>query len=210
MARTAEVAEAEPQTLDIDPRIDLCKPIWAQSQQLWLQDEAEESATSILEALKPHLTQDDDPALWASVLKNVLLDIHTRDEEDHVPIKRFLKIGCCSHWFRPHQARWTAAGGFAWPTGWHGVSGYSSRGLPELDWSALFEAADRTWRPVEKFSGKDRLEVRVSIPARSARHLQAAIHTLWTPMNEKVFYGFRKKNALWKLAARSDFYMDTP
>ena len=29
-------------------------------------------------------------------------------------------------------------------------------------------------------------------------------------MNEKVFYGFRKKNALWKLAARSDFYMDTP
>jgi len=59
---------SENSSLDLDPRIDLTKPIWSQSEQLRVQDEADESATAILEVLKPHLTKDDDPALWGCVL----------------------------------------------------------------------------------------------------------------------------------------------
>jgi len=206
------ITDAKPKfsdlSLDVDPRIDLTKPIWNQAQHLRAADDAEECAEIIVQTLKSQFTKDDDAGLWACVLRAVLSDINIRDGEGDVPPKRFIKIGCCSHWFRPHQSRWTVAGGFAWPSGWHGISGFSAHGLPELDWALLFEGIDGSWMPVKKFSGKERLEVRVSIPARSARHPQAAIHTLWSPMNHRVFYGFRRKEAEWKLAARSDFYSD--
>jgi hypothetical protein len=192
--------------LDLDPRIDLTAPIYEQAEKLRALDDANKSASAMFESIKPHLVADDDPALWRLVLYTVLLDIQGSNESNKHQERRFLKIGSCSHWFRPHQARWTAAGGFAWPSGWHGVSGYSHLGLPELDWSVLFEHAGGQWKSERKYSGKTRLEIRVSIPARTAKHAQAAIHTLWSPSNQKVFYGFRKKEDNWKLVARSEFY----
>jgi hypothetical protein len=194
--------------LDIDPRIDLTKPIWEQATKLSAIDEVDEQAELILEHLKPHFTASDDPFLWLEVLRSTLTDFKALEANDELPAKRFLKIGCCSHWFRPHQARWTAAGGFAWPSGWHGISGFSYEGLPELDWEVLFEKTLTSWVPPQKYSGKDRLEIKISVPARSARHAQAAIHTLWSPPKNKVFYGFRKKDERWKLVARSDFYSE--
>lgn len=192
--------------LELDPRLNLTKPIYEQFERFRAGDAADESAAAMLSAIEPHFTADDEPGAWKLTLRTVLLDIATQDSMESLPEKQFVRIGCCSHWFRPHQSRWTAAGGFAWPSGWHGVSGWSRRGLPEFDWDVLFEKVGLAWEPVMKFSGKQRLEVRVSVPARTARHAQAAIHTLWTPMNHRVLYGMRKRDDQWKLAARSDFY----
>jgi hypothetical protein len=196
----------DPVLLDIDPRIDLTKPIYEQAQRLWAIDQIEESAAVLMESIGPHLTAEDDAAIWQEVLRTVLMDIETLGAASELPEKKFIKIGLCSHWMRPHKSRWTAAGGFAWPSGWHGVSGFSRLGLPELDWSVVFETAGEGWQKAAKFSGKRRLEVRVAVPARTARHPQAAIHTLWSPSNQRTFYGFRQKDESWKLAARSDFY----
>jgi hypothetical protein len=194
--------------LNLDPRIDLTGPIYEQAEKLRVCDAAEESSAAMIESLKPHLTAHDDASLWKFVLQNVLLDADRVDISEKHRTKQFLKIGSCSHWFRPHQTRWTAAGGFAWPSGWHGISGHSVGGLPELDWSVLFEKVAGIWKLVPKYSGKIRSEIRVSIPARTARHAQAAIHTLWSPGNQRVFYGLRKKVDVWKLAARSEFYSE--
>jgi hypothetical protein len=194
--------------LNLDPRIDLTAPIYEQAERLRVLDAAEDSSATMIEVLKTHLTTDDDPTLWKLTLQNVLLDVDRLGISEKHKAKQFLKVGSCSHWFRPHQSRWTAAGGFAWPSGWHGVAGFSNQGLPELDWSVLFEREAGSWRLASKYSGKARSEIRVSVPARTARHAQAAIHTLWSPPNHRVFYGFRKKEDVWKLAARSDFYSE--
>jgi hypothetical protein len=194
--------------LDLDPRIDLTAPIYDQAQKLRAREAAEDSSLALLESLRLNLTADDDPALWVLILRTVLIDAQGSGASNKHQEKQFLKIGVCSHWFRPHQSRWTAAGGFAWPSGWHGVAGHSPRGLPELDWAALFERVGGGWTARQKYCGKARYEIRVSIPARTARHAQAAIHTLWSPPNQRVFYGFRKKEDDWKLAARSEFYAE--
>jgi len=165
-------------------------------------------ADHFLDTVKPHLTSDDDPLLWELVWKTLVAEASALTSLEKLPTKQFLKIGCCSHWFRPHQSRWTANGGFAWPSGWHNVAGFSHRGLPELDWSVLYENVGGVWQSVEKFGGKDRLEIRVSIPARTARHNQAAIHSQWMPQNQLIFFGFRKEDDKWSLAARLD--LDSP
>jgi len=131
----------------------------------------------------------------------------------------FLWIGACSHWWRPHQRRWTAAGGFAWPTGYKGVAGYSD-GLPEFDWSVILSFDGERWKRIDKFSGKKQAILRVAVPARTggsvllhltkksmdefsekrtcrglasrtARHKQAAIHSVWSTSRQPEFYGFR-------------------
>lgn len=155
----------------------------------------------IFSHLAEHLTPDDDPLLWQAVIGEVTCDIHAL-QETHQTEEIFFHIGACSHWFRPHQSRWTDAGGFAWPSGWHGVAGFSHQGLPEFDWSALYEKDGSSWRRISKFSGKHRIEIRVAVPSRSARHQQAAIHSLWMPWNDTIFYGFRKRDVVWGCVAR--------
>jgi hypothetical protein len=134
----------------------------------------------------------------------------------------FLQIGACSHWRRPHQHRWTAAGGFAWPDGylqkyedhtknsWGPIGG----GLPELDWFVLihWNGEEKKWQIVEpKFSGKKKLVFRAAFPTRTGRHQQAAIHTIWIPgtpdqpdKQATKFYGFRKKEQSWECVAASN------
>jgi hypothetical protein len=153
-------------------------------------------ANHFLDTLMPHLTSDDDPLLWELVWETLVAEASALTPLEKLPAKQFLKIGCCSHWFRPHQSRWTAMGGFAWPSGWHNVSGFSKRGLPELDWSVLYENTAGVWQSADKFSGKDRLEIRVSVPARTARHNQAAIHSLWMPGNQPSSLDFAKKKKM--------------
>jgi hypothetical protein len=116
----------------------------------------------------------------------------------------FLHSGACSHWARPHQTRWTVAGGFAWPSGYLSRKGHSLNGLPELDWSVLFRLTDGRWRPVANFQGQQKVVLRAAVPSRTTRHKQAAVDTLWLPSNRTVFYGFRKLDGAWTCVANSD------
>lgn len=167
---------------------------------------------SIFVLVSPYLCRDDDPAFWREVIITVLSDI----ESDALIIKSrkklFLRIGVCSRWLRPHQARWKAAGGFAWPTGYLGAR-HSRQGLPELDWSvvAMWNAVTESWEPTDSFDTKDALVCRIALPARTKRHNQAAIHMVWIPgapgsstAKSVRFYGFRKRVTKWACVASTD------
>ncbi len=141
------------------------------------------------------LTEVDDLALWQVVLDTILSDVRK-------VIGMVVEVGRCSHWLRPHQTRWTADGGFAWPTGYGGTA-YSRSGLPLFDWSVELEWNGEQWQLASLSSAIP--SVRVTVPARTNRHQQAAVHTLWMKGHaERRFYGFRKKSNRWQLTAVSE------
>jgi hypothetical protein len=145
--------------------------------------------------LQDLLDAEDDPALWALVLETILGDAG-RDWGT------VIEIGRCSHWLRPHQTRWTADGGFAWPSG-YGSGGYSRNALPQFDRSVLLRWTGTSWESARTTPGSP--DVRVAIPARTTRHRQAAIHTRWSCIAERTrFYGFRNRRERWELTAVSD------
>jgi hypothetical protein len=159
-------------------------------------------------SITEHLTEDDDPALWDVATKTILTDasLLCQNKQEEV----YSQIGCCRHWIRPHQSRWTADGGFAAPFGYDKTTtGWSFRALPDLDWSVFFRWTGEGWE-LGRTGGRSLL-LRVAIPARTMRHLQAAVHTIWTPRSpsskEKVvqLYGFRKKDGIWQLTAPDAF-----
>jgi len=109
----------------------------------------------------------------------------------------------------PDQSRWTAAGGFALPVGYGDGEGFL-RGLPNLDWSVTLQldriqtgSVSPERAPTKRFDS-----VRLAVPARTARHRQAAVRAIWSrgTLNPRartvVYYGFRKSAEGWKLAAR--------
>jgi len=150
------------------------------------------------------LNSDGDPELWREVLRAAA--------EDASVLKcpsLYVIVGCCSHWSRPHQNRWTAAGGFALPLGYGDGEGYVGA-LPNLDWSVILEF-DRVhcgWVLPPRPPGKGLDSVRLAIPSRTARHRQAAVHAIWSPRTSEtrqkrtVYYGFRKTDGGWRLVAR--------
>lgn len=155
------------------------------------------------------LAPEDDGDFWSAALAVLLHDVETEWGDARSKPEIYAQIGACSHWLRPHQTRWTAAGGFAWPSGYGGF-GYSRLGLPEFDWFVLLrrDADSQSWRPVEKLTGKKRLILRAALPTRTKRHPQAAVHTIWTPGRlagrKKGFsrvYGFRKLEGAWQCVA---------
>ena len=155
-------------------------------------------------SISERLTGDDDPDLWDLATSTILADAEQSDGETDKEV--FAQVGCCSHWIRPHQTRWAADGGFAWPAGYDKtITGHSYSALPALDWSVFFKWSGTAWEHGR--TGGRCLLLRIAIPARTARHLQAAIHTIWTPRSpsskEKIvtLYGFRKKNCDWQLTA---------
>ena len=160
-------------------------------------------------SLAEHLSYDDDSILWDLVVRTILTDaVHAVGDSGQEVVA---KIGCCHHWISPHHPlRWTAGGGFAWPFGYDKTStSWSYRALPELDWSECFVWTGENWKPDR--AGPRCFVLRVAIPARTARHLQAVVHTIWTPGSpsgdEKLVqvYGFRKKNDAWSLTAHDTF-----
>ena len=174
---------------------------------------------SFTQAVLTHLTSEDDEKFWVAAFETLLSDIDALYPDKGKKQEIFLQIGACSHWRRPHQTRWTAAGGFAWPDGyvqkyqdhtknrWGPIGG----GLPELDWFVLvhWNREAKKWEMIEsKFYGKKRLVFRATLPARTGRHKQAAIHTIWTPGTPEQpdkqatrFYGLRKKQQDWECVA---------
>lgn len=155
------------------------------------------------------LSPEDDEEFWLTATAVLLHDVEAKLEERNSKVKVYAQIGACSHWLRPHQMRWTAAGGFAWPTGYGGRR-QSRLGLPEFDWFVLLHRNldSQSWEPVEKITGKKHLIFRAALPTRTSRHPQAAIHTAWIPnrlSGQKEWfprvYGFRKLDGTWQCVA---------
>ena len=165
-------------------------------------------------AIAEHLSEEDDAALWEQVLKTLAEDAAALEITGHSPL--YAEAGRCSHWLRPHQTRWTAAGGFAYPIGYGDGEGFAPgvAGLPGFDWSVRlqFVPASSAWDSLPTSPPKRSGSVRVSVPSRTTRHRQAAVHTLWSPgtldprHKRTVFYGFRNVNGVWELKARSREY----
>src|SRR5215470_7426646 len=67
-----------------------------------------------MDCILERLTAEDDRAAWKAVLSMVSEEFVERYRaEKRKKESWFLRIGACSHWVRPHQSRWIAAGGFA-------------------------------------------------------------------------------------------------
>jgi hypothetical protein len=155
-------------------------------------------------SFRANLTSQDDPALWALIVKTVLADAAHAAADRKVEV--FAKIGCCRHWIAPHSARWPAGGSFALPFGYDKTTTkHFYRAVPDLDWSECLTWTGDKWQPGRGSSRS--LVLWVAVPARTARHTQAAVHTIWTPRSpageDKLvqLYGFRKKDDTWSLAA---------
>ena len=179
----------------------------------------EELKQRFLQEALPRLSAEDDANFWATVFDTLLTEIEAHYPEMSKKHELFLQIGACSHWLRPHQRRWTAAGGFAWPQGYlqkyqdhvKNSRGPIGGGLPELDWFVLlhWNHEKSEWQPIApKFFGKNKLIFRAALPTRTERHRQAAIHTIWTPGSpedpdqRKIgLYGFRKRDQEWVCVA---------
>ena len=149
------------------------------------------------ETIERKLAVDDDPVLWKAALSVLADELAQRQAEEAIRGTRAMVVGACSHWVRPHNSRWNAAGGFVYPEGY-------KDSVPELDWSVIFVFRNKEWAFAPKLPGKNIEVLRVAIPTRTARHRQAAIYTRWRPNGETVLYGFRKAGDQWKCVAASD------
>ncbi|HVK12603.1 MAG TPA: hypothetical protein VM597_27890 [Gemmataceae bacterium] len=155
------------------------------------------------------LGEEDDPALWSAVVDAVYPDARALCQVVAGRWEVSTQLGRCSHWLRPHQTRWPADGGFAWPTGYDGPR-QSREGLPEFDWSCEWHwrSDGQGWELADAAPGSKRLVFRVAVPARSGRHRQAAVHTVWRPgaafgfdADVVQFYGFRQHGSGWTCTA---------
>jgi hypothetical protein len=154
------------------------------------------------DAVLRHMRPADDFDLWRAALGHILAEFSPSPGA-------LVEVGRCSHWLRPHQTRWTADGGFAWPTGYgSGQGGHSITALPEFDWSAVLAWSNERWDVARDKSAQP--AVRITLPSRTRRHGQAAVHTVWMIDREKEvrFYGFRIKDGAWRCTAESEWAED--
>lgn len=148
-------------------------------------------------AIEAILSTDDDPQLWKAALSVVSDEFLQRYKRESKNKSWGVVVGACSHWLRPHQTRWTKAGGFAYPAGYRSYK-------PEFDWSVTLLFRDEQWVPAVGTPKKRPTLLRVVIPSRTVRHKQAAIYTRWHPGAETILYGFRKLDGDWQCVAASD------
>lgn len=162
--------------------------------------------------IRPYLSSEDDPNFWVAALGTLVHDFESFYPHESKGYEIFLQVGACSHWLRPHHTRLTAAGGFAYPSGYLG-GGFSRDGLPEFDWFVVFhrDRKEDRWVQVDKFFSKRKLVCRVALPTRTSRHNQAAINILWSPgtpdspdKKRAMYYGFRKVDGEWKCVASGE------
>ena len=157
-----------------------------------------------IDVIEDHLGAADDRAAWEAILAVIVGEFEER-YRDHARAKEswFMQIGACSHWWRPHQARWTAAGGFAYAVGYPG-SAHPWPGLPDFDWSVTLAFDGREWKRVGKTSGHKQIVLRVAVPSRTSRHKQAAVAAMWSMSHEPTLYGFRNLEGKWVCVVASD------
>lgn len=90
---------------------------------------------------------------------------------------------------------------------------HSRLGIPQHDWDVAvhWHGNEARWQqtdPRSRFKPRQILEFRVSVPARTAWHEQAAVFTIWRPGSPPLpkdeliqFYGFRKRDDVWACTA---------
>jgi hypothetical protein len=165
-----------------------------------------DGAELLLSLTKEHLQASDDESLWMAASGVLVKEFLSG------PLKgdyNFLQIGLCSHWLRPHQTRWTAAGGFAWPSGYGGGSGSSRSGLPEFDWSVTLHFKNDGWKAIDHPGGKRARVLRVAIPARTVKHNQTVMDLRWLPAKGSIFLGWRKDaSGNWSVAAEKEWKVE--
>ena len=67
--------------------------------------------------VEDRLTAQDDPGVWKEILAVLGEEFLQRYRAEQCEKESwFLRIGACSHWVRPHQIRWLAAGGLRCPS----------------------------------------------------------------------------------------------
>jgi hypothetical protein len=141
-------------------------------------------APSMLDpAISFNLAPDDDPDLWELALNTILAEAsrHLGQVQEDV----FAQVGCCRHW----------------PLGPCTKTGSDCRALPELDWSVFLRWIGDGWEHGR--TGRRCLLLRLAIPGRTARHQEAAIHSVWLPTSKEQLYGFRKKAGKWRCTAQA-------
>ncbi len=158
---------------------------------------ASERATIPFEVFEGKLRAHDDPDFWRLALVIFADEFVQRHEEESPKGDWAVVVGASSHWNRPHQTRWTAAGGFAYPEGY-------KQYFPKFDWSITLVYRGGQLVPVAKLSGKKVNLFQIAIPSRTMRHKQTAVHTRWSTAGKSVLFGFRKLNGKWKCVAASD------
>jgi hypothetical protein len=167
--------------------------------------------TSFADRIQERLNQDDDVRLWQVALETVLGDAAFLCRQQRAKLEIVAQVGCCSHWLSPHnKGSWFRYGWFAWCSG-YGSIGHCIFGLPEFKWSAAWKWVPResSWEPLERIGSQRRLLFRVAVPARTARHVRAIIHTCWSPrtptISEKMqrAYAFVKTGSEWRFDAMS-------
>jgi hypothetical protein len=167
-------------------------------------------------ALAERLTDADDPTLWQLAITAILG--RARADTLHYTGKDaiFIEIGCCASWIRPH---WKTASGMTAPIGYNptvfhdGGSAWSFRSLPAFDWSLKWQQDVVSGAMLQARGQPTRrpLTYRICVPARTGRHRQATVHTIWAPSSpdnstRKWFsvYGFKRTNAKWRCFAQSE------
>ena len=138
-------------------------------------------SNAALAMIAEHLSADDYQ-LWEVAIRTLLAEAADAAAEGRTEV--YAEVGCCDHRISPHRPiRWTADGGFAWPFGYNKtVTGSAYRASPELTWSMLAWTGE-DWEPGR--TGRRCLIFRVVVPARTARHLQAAIETTGCLLSEE-------------------------
>ena len=163
---------------------------------------------NIKSELAEHFEAEDCMELWEKSISEIFHDLSFLCTPASKTCYINVRVGRCSHWLRPHQTRWTADGGFAWPSGYMGSS-YSRTGSPGFDWSTSL-----TWNPVEKAWApywprrySHVIYIRVTVPSRTKRHPQAAIPVTLSgspllPDNGfQMIYGYRNGSDGWGCTA---------
>jgi hypothetical protein len=156
--------------------------------------------------IRAALTADDDVRLWHVAVNEMFRDAEflCRHARSKSPI--YTQVGSCSHWLSPHNnGSWLADARFAWPSGYGGGRN-SIFGLPEFDWSLTWRWNKRNnrWTPDDQIRGQRPLTFRVAVPARTAKHSRAVVHTIWMPASPTIpdtkllqAYGFVNKDSEW-------------
>jgi hypothetical protein len=173
-----------------------------------------ESWRLVRDDLTAKLTDDDDPALWEFAL-SLILGRTRADASLYVGKEAIIvQIGRCSHWIRP---KWKTASGMTWPCGYNpttsNLGGWAGnfRSLPAFDWSSKWrlDIESGALEPVQGQPTRRPLCHRICLPARTSRHPQATVHTIWTPGSPDdstrkwvILYGFERTERGWRCFTR--------
>jgi hypothetical protein len=177
-----------------------------------LEGETANCSSMLFDELSETLDSGDDVHLWQFAISTILEDSLAMIRQYRGKDAVVVEIGRCSHWIRPH---WThSKHGTRFPAGYDKTAtGFGLQSLPNFDWSIRRSCSFEpfVWSELVGQPSRRPLTLRIAIPARTANHSQATIHTIWTPgspaaSTQKLttIYGFERMDNAWRCFARWD------